>query len=141
MEMVRTSQEVLQLVQDKSAIMTVVDARSAGRFNGTEPEPRPGLRSGHIPKSRSVPFVKLLDTSNYSTFKSSEDIAKVFSDANVNVHSKEPIVLSCGSGLTACVLAFGLNLLNRNERGSVAVYDGSWTEWGCATRTHLPVEK
>ncbi len=102
----------------------VVDARTAGRFQGSEPEPRAGLRGGHIPGSRNLPFAALLDpTSN--TFKGGAEIRRAFEAAGVDLD--RPVVTTCGSGITACVLAFGLHLIGHRE---FAVYDGSWSEWG-----------
>jgi thiosulfate/3-mercaptopyruvate sulfurtransferase len=102
----------------------VVDARAAGRFGGTEPEVWPGRRSGHIPGSFNVPFTDLLDGKT-KTLLPSEAIAARFRKAGVDL--SKPIVTSCGSGVTAAVLAFGLHLLGRSD---VALYDGSWAEWG-----------
>lgn len=102
----------------------VVDARSAGRFRGVDPEPRPGLRGGHMPGALNVPYTSLLDPET-KTFLPAEELARVFRRAGVDL--RRPIVTSCGSGVTACVVALGLYLLGRDD---VAVYDGSWTEWG-----------
>jgi thiosulfate/3-mercaptopyruvate sulfurtransferase len=102
----------------------VVDARSAGRFNGTDPEPRPGLRRGHIPRSFNVPYGTLLDPTT-QTFLPAEAIAARFRDAGVDL--AKPIVTSCGSGVTAAVLSLALHLIGHND---VALYDGSWAEWG-----------
>jgi thiosulfate/3-mercaptopyruvate sulfurtransferase len=110
----------------------VVDARAAGRFSGREPEPRPGLRSGHIPGSFNVPYGTLLDPAA-QTFLPGEAIAGRFRDAGVDL--AKPIVTSCGSGVTAAVLAFALHLIGRDD---VALYDGSWAEWGRPGNT--PVE-
>ena len=107
-----------------SAREQVVDARSAGRFQGTDPEPRQGLRGGRIPNSYNVPYPALLDPDT-KTFKSAEEIQAAFESAGVDL--KRPIVTSCGSGVTACILALGLHLIGHRQ---VAVYDGSWTEWG-----------
>ncbi|MEX1034638.1 MAG: 3-mercaptopyruvate sulfurtransferase [Sneathiella sp.] len=101
----------------------VLDARSAGRFAGTDPEPREGLRGGHIPGSRNLPFTELLNSED-GTFRSAEDIHAAFDRTGLDL--KKPVITSCGSGITACVLAFGLHLLGHRR---VAVYDGSWTEW------------
>ena len=109
----------------------VVDARSAGRFAGTEPEPRPGLRGGHIPGSLNVPYDRLFRSDG--TLLPRDDLRRVFEAARVDLD--RPIVTSCGSGVTACVLALGLDLVGRPD---VAVYDGSWTEWG--GRDDVPVE-
>lgn len=102
----------------------VVDARSAERFAGTAPEPRAGLRSGHMPGARSVPFGALLNPP-HGTLKSAEDLTAVFEAAGVD--PKRRIITSCGSGVTACVPALALYELGRRD---VAVYDGSWAEWG-----------
>lgn len=111
----------------------VVDARSAGRFSGTEPEPRPGLRGGHIPGSRNLPYDRLFRRED-GTFLPPADLRRLFGDARVDL--TKPIVTTCGSGVTACVLALGLHVLGRPD---VAVYDGSWTEWG--GRDDLPLER
>ncbi len=101
----------------------IVDARSAARFRGEAPEPREGLRAGHIPKSRNVPFGTLLNDDQ--TMKSAEETRAVFEAAGVDL--AEPIVTTCGSGVTAAVLALALE---RMGHGEWAVYDGSWAEWG-----------
>jgi thiosulfate/3-mercaptopyruvate sulfurtransferase len=102
----------------------VVDARSAGRFDGSEKEPRQGLRSGHIPGSRNIPFTELLDPKT-KTLLPAPTIADRFRKAGVDL--SKPVVTSCGSGVTAAVLAFGLHLIGHPD---VALYDGSWSEWG-----------
>ncbi|MGA0600547.1 3-mercaptopyruvate sulfurtransferase [Caulobacter sp. KR2-114] len=101
----------------------VVDARPAARFTGETPEPREGLRSGHMPGARNVPFAALVTADG--TLAEPAAITAAFEAAGVDL--KGPITTSCGSGITACVLALGLARIGRED---VAVYDGSWTEWG-----------
>jgi len=102
----------------------IFDARGAGRFEGEDPEPREGMRSGHIPGSRNVPFPSLLNEDG--TMKSTSEIRTIFEDAGLNF--ERSVVTSCGSGVTACILALALELVGKTD---VAVYDGSWSEWGC----------
>lgn len=111
----------------------VADARDRDRFNGSAPEPREGLRSGHIPGSVCLPHTMLMDGENHFVMRPAEDIATAIADAGLDM--ERPVVASCGSGVTAAMLAFGFYLLGKED---VAVYDGSWTEWG--GREDTPVE-
>ena len=106
----------------------VVDARGHGRFTGEEAEFRPGLRSGHIPGSRNLPYTSLLHEDG--TIVDNEAIAAAFRDAGVD--PARPVVTTCGSGISACFLALALDLAGFPD---AAVYDGSWTEWGGAADT------
>jgi thiosulfate/3-mercaptopyruvate sulfurtransferase len=103
----------------------VVDARPAGRFAGTDPEPRTSLRGGHIPGSRNLPAGDLFNADG--TWKQGGALAAAFAAAGVDV--AKPMVTTCGSGITAAVLAFGATLLGAKD---VALYDGSWSEWGAS---------
>ena len=104
----------------------VVDARSAARFSGEEADPRPATHAGHIPGSKNLPYDQLFNADG--SWKQGDALKAVFSAAGVDVG--KPIATTCGSGITAAVLAFGLHLLGSNA----ALYDGSWSEWG-ADRT------
>jgi thiosulfate/3-mercaptopyruvate sulfurtransferase len=128
-DLVRDVSDMKSLLRDHSA--EIVDARSADRFEGRTPEPRPGLRSGHIPGAHNVPYGKLLREDG--TLKSPPELEAVFTEAGVDL--TKPVVTSCGSGITASVLALALASIGHRR---TAVYDGSWAEWG-ADQT-LPVE-
>ncbi|NVO56769.1 3-mercaptopyruvate sulfurtransferase [Rhodobacteraceae bacterium B1Z28] len=107
----------------KLADHEIIDARAAGRFAGKETEPRAGLRSGHIPGSRNVPFGTLLNKNN--TMKSPEDCRAVFEAAGVDL--SKPAITSCGSGVTAAILSLALERIGKKDH---SLYDGSWAEWG-----------
>ena len=109
----------------------VLDARSRGRFYGTEPEPRQGLRPGHIPGSFNLPYDMLYRPDG--TLLPLEGLKEVFREAGLD--SRKPVATTCGSGVTASILALGLHVIGHKK---VAVYDGSWTEWG--GRADTPVE-
>jgi thiosulfate/3-mercaptopyruvate sulfurtransferase len=128
------------LVRDKQALLgnlatrreQVVDARAAGRFAGVAEETRAGLRRGHIPGSRNLPYDRVTDPQTHR-LRDAEALSELFRDAGVALD--RPIVTSCGSGVTACALAFALHLIGHP---GAAVYDGSWSEWGLPGDT--PVE-
>jgi thiosulfate/3-mercaptopyruvate sulfurtransferase len=110
----------------------IVDARSAARFSGEEPEPRPGLRSGHIPGSVNVPYRAVLNADG--TLKEAAELRALFAQAGVDL--SKPIVNTCGSGVTACILSLAQI---RAGATRTAVYDGSWSEWGAYS--DLPVAR
>ena len=101
----------------------LVDARSPGRFRGAEPEPRPGLKAGHIPGSRNLFYLDLLAPDG--TLRAPDELRGAFASAGVNTAA--PVVTTCGSGVSAAVLNLALHRLGRPD---TALYDGSWTEWG-----------
>ena len=101
----------------------IIDARGAPRFKGEVPEPRPGLRSGHIPGAKNVPYSTLLNTDG--TMKSPEALRSLFEAAGVNL--TKPAITSCGSGVTAAILSLALERIGHRNH---ALYDGSWAEWG-----------
>lgn len=101
----------------------IVDARPADRFRGEVPEPREGMRAGHIPGSKNVPFTELLNSDK--TLKDEAGIKAAFDSAGVNM--SKPIITSCGSGVTAAILTLALERIGKTDH---ALYDGSWSEWG-----------
>jgi thiosulfate/3-mercaptopyruvate sulfurtransferase len=122
--------DMLANVEAKTEL--VLDARAAGRFAGTAPEPRAGMRGGHIPGSASLPFTDLLNPDQ--TFAAPATLRQRFSA--VGVDGSRPVVTSCGTGVTATILTLAMRVAGLPEG---AVYDGSWTEWG--GRPDTPIEK
>lgn len=129
--LVRSFEQMLENV--KTGREQVADARAAARFRGEAPEPREGLRSGHIPGSVCLPVSALMADDSHFTMRPADELEKAISAAGID--PTKPLVATCGSGVTAGVIAFGLYLLGHDH---VAVYDGSWTEWG--GRDEAPVE-
>lgn len=120
-DLIRELDQMKQTVETGST--QIVDARSAARFRGETPEPRPGLRGGHMPGSLNVPYGDVLAPDG--RLKPEDDIRAVFAKAGVDL--SKPIINSCGSGVTAAILALAQSVAGHD---GAAVYDGSWTEWG-----------
>ncbi len=123
-----TKHEMLMLIDHvkeniKNKKFELVDARSKGRFDGIENEPRPDIKSGSIPKSCNMPWVECIDPIT-KCFLSKEELQKKFEQININKNST--VVFSCGSGVTACILAKAFDVIDGKK---FSVYDGSWTEW------------
>ncbi|KAF0715899.1 Aste57867_3121 [Aphanomyces stellatus] len=131
--LVLNSTQVLALLNTKDQI---IDARGPGRFYAKEPEPRAGMRGGHMPSALNVPFAKVLTSDDFSVWRHADEIRQNFEASGVRLNETTLIATTCGSGVTASVLTLGLHSLNVPlER--VPVYDGSWSEWGASA--DLPV--
>ncbi len=120
-DLVRDLDDMRRLLGQPGA--QIVDARPAGRFEGVDPEPRPGLRPGHIPGSRSIPSAAVLNPDG--TMKSREELMALFAAAGID--PARPVVTTCGSGVTAAILSLALAIVGQTN---AAVYDGAWAEWG-----------
>jgi thiosulfate/3-mercaptopyruvate sulfurtransferase len=120
-ELVRDLPEMKSIVAEKS--VQIADARPAGRFEGRDPEPRPGLRLGHMPGARNIPQGSLVNDNG--TLKSIAELRTIFKAAGID--PGKPVVTTCGSGVTAATLVLALNLLGQSN---VSLYDGAWSEWG-----------
>jgi thiosulfate/3-mercaptopyruvate sulfurtransferase len=121
MTTVRDTEQVKDALTGKAQ---VVDVRAANRFAGEAPEPRPGLRAGHMPGALNLPWENLIDPQR-GTMLPAESLKSKIEGAGIDLN--RPVVASCGSGVSACILALGLHLIGARD---VAVYDGSWAEWG-----------
>ncbi|MFT5181915.1 MAG: thiosulfate/3-mercaptopyruvate sulfurtransferase [Alphaproteobacteria bacterium] len=130
--MVRSKAQIMANIESGGEL--VLDARAANRFAGNEPEFRPGVVPGHIPGSGNLPYAEIVDTKN-GAFVSGTDLLNAF-DAQ-GATGVQPVVTTCGSGITACILGLGMHLIGRDNW---AIYDGSWTEWGGSDDTQIESE-
>ncbi|MBG6211886.1 thiosulfate/3-mercaptopyruvate sulfurtransferase [Labrenzia sp. EL_126] len=108
----------------------ILDARSVDRFSGLAPEPRAGLRSGHMPSALNLPFTRLINESG--TFRTKDELKQIYQEAGVDL--EKPVTTTCGSGVTAAILTLGLTILGSRD---LALYDGSWTDWGGREDTEI----
>lgn len=142
-------EELQSIVTNKAELENYIllDARSFGRFSGKDPEPRPGLSSGHVPGAVSLPFPEVLESSEggFNRFKSPEELLEIFAKRGVTKQSVEEkqVIVMCGTGVSACVLERALRVAGLADGGSasklVKVYDGSWTEWAMRAPKELVV--
>ncbi len=123
--------QMLRIVDTRA--MQIADARSAGRFIGEEPEPREGMRSGHMPGACNVPVFSL---SRDGELKPLEELRTVLEEAGIDI--ARPVVTTCGSGVTAAVITLALESLGQSD---VSLYDGSWSEWGALKETPVATGK
>lgn len=127
-------ERVSGVVADGAPDAVIVDARSSGRFEGTAPEPRPGLRGGHMPGAVNVPFTSLLDPNDMTKFRSMDEVRSIFVEAGIDPLGEggapTKVICSCGSGVTAATLAVGLEECGLRTREDISIYDGSWIDWG-----------
>lgn len=114
----------------RAASRQILDARSVDRFSGVAPEPRAGLRSGHMPSALNLPFTRLINESG--TFRTKDELKQIYQEAGVDL--EKPVTTTCGSGVTAAILTLGLTVLGSRD---LALYDGSWTDWGGREDTEI----
>lgn len=129
-DLVRDLKDMRWAVETGRAL--ILDARGARRFNGDAPEPRPGLKSGHMPGAHNIPYETLLNEKGF--LRSRQELEKIFADAGVTPRAR--VICTCGSGVTASIIALALARIGRWD---APVYDGSWAEWGAIADTPVSV--
>lgn len=120
--------DMLKIIEDGDS-STIVDVRAKERYLGQAEEPSGVPRLGHMPGALNLPFTDLLDPNDVTKFKPADQMLKLMKDAGIEIQSEKKLVISCGSGATACALAAAVEVCGRNPADTL-VYDGSWAEWG-----------